>query len=106
MKDFILHVAEFQKKGIDEKYFDKIEGDLHLGGKCDIVWEGRDYNDEGYVFALPNQDMELLDVCIHVPCPDNSDGIGDAPEEHVHLYFLLSNKKVKKVIFHPLTESK
>jgi len=36
---------------------------------------------------------------IHVPYPDNSDGIDDADPEWVHLYNLLKNKRVKSVIF-------
>ncbi|TDQ27670.1 hypothetical protein [Tenacibaculum caenipelagi] len=68
----------------------KIIGRVDAGGKVEIQWKDKENTDTGYVFTLPNMDLDENDFFIHIPYPDNSGGIGDAPEVHIHALELAS----------------
>ena len=83
-----------QSEGIDlnDNHLSKIKGEPKFGAKVSIKWADRDSLDEGYIFSLPemDDDPEMLDFLIHVPSPDNSDGMDNAPGEWAHVKYLLS----------------
>lgn len=89
----------FLEMDTDDIPFNKIEGEPYPGSNVEIFWESRECTDKGYTIVLPEQEFGEADVFIHIPFPDNSDGIGNAPEEHIHLGELLTNKRVLKVVF-------
>lgn len=68
------------------------------GDWIEIYWTDREMPDRGYIFTLPEQDIDTLDCCVHVPQMDNSDGIGNGEEIHLHLMEILSNKRVEQII--------
>ena len=98
MKNLLKEIEDYQRTGIDDDLFDKLKGETFPGANVEILWKGREETDKGYVFVLPNQTWDEGDVCVHIPKPDNSDGMDDAPEVYIHISNLLSNKRVKKII--------
>lgn len=98
MNELLKEIEDYQNSEIDDNLFDKLEGETMPGAHVEIFWKKRDETDTGYVFVLPNQTWDEGDVCVHIPKPDNSDGMDDAPEVHIHISNLLSNKLVKKIV--------
>lgn len=80
----------------------KLVGLPKPGSPIRIFWQGVAYTgiiDHGYCFRLPicDRDESMHDLFVHIPHPNNSGGIGDAPEEYKHLNDLLSNKYVSQI---------
>jgi len=88
----------------EDAWLNKIFGqELAPGDKIKIVWTGdilEGVEDEGYLFQLPmcDDDPDMLDFFVHIPNPDNSGGIGDAPQEFVHFISLLSNPLIRNIL--------
>lgn len=80
-----------------ENHFAKIKGTPEPGQKLEVHWTDKEDVDEGYFFTLPEMEIEENDLFIHIPKPDNSSGIGDAPDIHIHLLELASFELVKKI---------
>ena len=78
--------------------FEKIEGDPLPMCKVKIWWIDRDFPDDGYCFALPHQKIDEADLCVHIPSPDNSDGIGEAPPIFTTICSISNNKRVKRLV--------
>jgi len=96
----LIVAAAFFSAAEDHQNFTKLKGRPHPGGECKITWNDREANDYGYFFRIPGiHDLGSVDgdVFVHVPRPDNSDGIDDAPEQFMHLNDLLANERVKQV---------
>jgi len=85
----------FLDTDIPDSDWNKLDGDPIPGGKIEIKWKGREFTDEGYFFALPTSDTDIYDICVHIPEPDNSDGMDSAPPVWINLYQLVMNKQVK-----------
>ncbi len=81
--------------------FDKLKGEeTEAGSRCEIIWNdlGSDYPDIGYLFDLPiGNASDEGDIFIHIPKPQNPDGIDTPPAVFLHLYDLLTNEQVKSV---------
>lgn len=72
--------------------------EIEPGDRVEITWKNRDYTDFGYLFMLPNQDIDTeFDMCVHIPKPDNSEGMGDGPPAWLHLYELVKLEDIKEV---------
>lgn len=89
---------------IPEEWYKKVpEWDkIGPGDRVIIEWQGKELEgitDVGYLFQLPmcDEDYSMLDFFVHVPNPDNSSGIGDAPQVFTHLIFLMGNELVKSI---------
>jgi hypothetical protein len=89
---------------ISEDVYKKIIGweNMKPGDKIRIEWKGDvldGIEDEGYIFQLPFCDdaYDMLDFFVHIPSPDNSSGIGDAPQVFTHFISLMLNKLVQKI---------
>lgn len=89
---------------ISEEWYKKVPqwDELAGGDKIKIEWQGDELDgveDDGYLFRLPicDDDFGMLDFLVHIPNPDNSSGIGNAPGVFTHLISLMENKLVKKV---------
>lgn len=98
IKELLQEITDFQNSEMPDDLFDKLEGETMPGAHVEIFWKDREETDAGYVFVLPGQDWDISDVCVHVPKPDNSDGMDDAPEVHIHIANLLINERVEKVV--------
>lgn len=98
MKTLKKQIKKFQEEDIEHDVFQKLEGTGHPQASVEIFWSNTEETDKGYVFVLPEQNFDEDDFCVHIPFPDNSAGIGDAPEVHSHVYNLLLNKLVKKIV--------
>lgn len=85
----------FLDTDISDEDWEKVQGIPIPGGKIEIKFKGRPETDHGYFFALPTSDIEIYDICVHIPSPDNSDGMDDAPPVFINLYELVMNKCVK-----------
>lgn len=85
----------FLDTDISDEDWEKLQGEPIPGGKIEIKWKGRSETDHGYFFALPTSDTEIYDICVHIPSPDNSDGMDDAPPVWINLYELVNNNLVK-----------
>lgn len=85
----------FLDTDIPDDDWNKVQGEPIPGGKIEIKWKGRQFADKGYFFALPTSDTEIYDICVHIPSPDNSDGMDDAPPVWINLYQLVINDQVK-----------
>lgn len=99
MEEILKEIEEYAYYDLTQEQRDKLQGDPTLGGKIEIKWKDREYTDYGYAFQIPecDEDPDMQDFIIHVPKPDNSDGIDEATPVWVHLNSLLSNKRVKWV---------
>jgi hypothetical protein len=103
LKEIIKEWNEHNDSEISDAEFNKVIGSPSYGGKLKIFWGGslKDVEDEGFCFRLPmcNDDLEMYDFFVHIPNPDNSSGIGDAPEVFTHIVSIIKNKLVKKIEF-------
>lgn len=86
-------IEKYQYAEISDQQQSKIKGEIKLGARVSIKWKGRNFKDKGYIFATPecDDDLDMNDVFIHVPSPDNEDGMGDVPPAWCHLNSLLLN---------------
>ncbi|MEA1849223.1 hypothetical protein U9K52_09890 [Chryseobacterium sp. MHB01] len=99
LEQLLSEINFYQNSDVDYDNFDKIKGfdSMELGGKIEIFWKDREETDKGYIFNLPHQDSDEYDVCVHVTDVDNSEGMGDAPDEYHHLYHLVSLERIDKI---------
>lgn len=97
MNDLLIEQNKYRDAILTDRQQGKIVGDPVAGAKIEIFWAGRDEVDSGYLFALPSSQDEY-DLLFHVPSPDNSEGIGDAPPVWGHLNALCKNAKVKRIV--------
>jgi len=95
LQQLIEAQERFLDTDISDKDWEKLKGEPQPSGKIEIKWKEREFPDTGYFFALPDSDVEIYDICVHIPSPDNSDGIDDAPPVWINLYELVMNKQVK-----------
>lgn len=93
MQEILKELKKYQDITVTDKQFEKIKGSTLPGAKIEIYWNDRGENDIGYLFAFPCQFPDEGDVMVHIPRPDNSDGIGDGDPVWLHLYNLLKNKR-------------
>lgn len=86
-------IEEYQYAELTDEQIEKIKGELALGAKVSIKWKERNNSDKGYLFATPemDDDPDMFDFIVHIPNPDNEDGMDDAPAEWTHINFLLMN---------------
>lgn len=97
MLELLAQREKILNQEISHEIFNKIKGVSDGGNKVEIYWEDRDLPDEGYLFTLPEMAEDEGDVFIHIPSPDNSGGIGSAPEVHIHLLELASYDRVLEI---------
>jgi len=98
MKKLLSQIKNWQGRDIDESSVAKLLFEPKAGDWVEIYWTDREFPDCGYIFTLPEQDIDLLDCCIHVPQMDNSDGIGYGEEIHIHMFELLYNERVEQIV--------
>ena len=106
-QDIDLMLTERSKvidNDISDESYKKLGGihDFDAGDRIRIMWQGEvleGIEDDGYLFQLPvcEDDSSILDFFVHIPHPDNSSGIGDAPQVFTHFIALLENKLVKSI---------
>lgn len=87
-----------------DKHIEKlnIKTDLKAGDKIIITWIDREDVDVGYLFALPKlSHPDEYDLFYHIPLPDSSDGIGQAPEVFGHLTSLMTNERIRQINVNP-----
>jgi len=86
-------LEENQYSELTDEQLEKIKGECVLGAKVLIKWKGRTFLDKGYLFATPemDDDPDMMDFLVHVPNPDNEDGMDNAPAEWTHINCLLMN---------------
>lgn len=96
MNEIIKHIEDFQFYELTDQEQKKLKGEPCCGCKVYIKWNNRTEIDKGYSLQLPvqDEDIDMLDFLVHVPCPDNSDGMDSAPPVWVHVLSLLSNDQV------------
>ena len=86
---------------ISDKYFDKLKGEEPAAGsRCEIIWNEWDtyYPDSGYLFDLPiGNASDEADIFIHIPKPQNPDGMDTSEPVFLHLYALITNDQVKSI---------
>ena len=96
MEEILKEIEQYKFYDLSAKEIDKVVGDPKFGGKVDIKWSGRDELDKGYLFQFPiqDEDIDMWDLIVHVPNPDNSDGMGKALPVWVHFMSLLTNDDI------------
>ena len=97
LETLLMQSVEFAEADISDTLFGKVLGEIKAGSKVEIYWKGREQPDYGYFFSIPEQDVQDGDIFIHVPQMDNSDGIGNGHEIHIHLYKLLTNEMLESI---------
>jgi len=105
MNNKLLTRDEVLNFDLDNEHWKKIVGETKGGKSVEIVWD-RDFlalddnfSDFGYCFELPEHDQDEGDVFIHIPNPTNVSGMDKIDDVWVHLYDLITNMFVIKVIF-------
>jgi hypothetical protein len=103
-KDLLELLVQRQKLldvEITEKHWSKLIGkETEPGRRCIVEWNdwGTDYPDEGYLFDLPiGNSSDEADIFVHIPEPQNPDGIDTPPAAFLHLYDLMLNDMVKRI---------
>jgi len=72
LKALLKEINAFQELSeIDDYLFEKVEGEFVPGAKVEVHWEDREEPDEGYAFALPNQDPDIWNICFQIPQMNN-----------------------------------
>lgn len=101
MENLLNQIKEYQDFELNDVHYSKIKGTPVAGKKVTVQWIDRTERDTGYSFRLPNQDddIDMLDICIHATHVDNSEGMDNAQEEWCHLCSLLSNDRIKSINF-------
>lgn len=105
MENELLTRGQVLQIELEDNHWKKITGNNEGGQSVEIVWDGKlhacdvDYSDFGYCFELPGHAQDEADVFIHIPKPTNLSGMGDMDAVWIHLYELLTNDHVVKVIF-------
>ncbi len=94
--DLKKELKKYSLKELTEPQWSKLVGIPSPGKMVEIYWKGG-IIDYGYLFLLPECDENDYDYFVHVPKPDNSSGIGDAPPIWQHINNLLSNDLVKRI---------
>ena len=95
LEELIKGHEDFFNEDISDEDWDKVQGIIEAGAKIEIKWKGRQETDSGYLFALPESDVEISDIYVHVNQVSNEDGIGDADDVWINLYQLVNNDQVK-----------
>jgi hypothetical protein len=79
----------------------KLKGkETKAGSRCTIIWQDwrNDYPDEGYLFDLPiGNASDEADIFVHVPKPQNPNGMDTPPAVFLHLQDLMTNDMVVSV---------
>lgn len=97
-KELSKEHKKYQLIDILDTHMSKLKGYPLPGREVTIQWNDG-VMDDGYLFTIPECDETIdYDMFVHVPKPDNSSGIGDAPEVWQHLNNLLTNDFVDKII--------
>lgn len=99
MEDILKEIQEYKYYELSRKDLNRLQGLAKPGISVKIIWKDRSNPDLGYLFQIPEceDDIDMLDFIIHVPNPDNEDGMDCAPSVWVHLKNLMSNKRVKSI---------
>lgn len=101
LKQLLESRKKYERWSTADLQFDKLEGsDTDPGRKIKIIWDdyGDDFPDHGYLFELPGLSApDESDIFVHIPKPQNPNGIGDADPVFLHLYDILTNKRVISV---------
>lgn len=101
LNELLLQREKMQKVEITEKHWSKLKGDdTEAGSWCEIIWDnwGVDYPDKGYLFDLPiGNASDEGDIFIHIPKPQNPEGIDTPPPVFLHLYMLMTNELIKSI---------
>jgi len=94
----LLNERQKQIKSTKEVNWTKLKGNAESGKKVAIKWTDRPKVDDGYIFTLPMCIEDEGDVFIHVPNPNNDDGMDSAPPVWIYLPTLLTLKRIKYVM--------
>lgn len=94
--DLKKELKKYSLKELTKLQWKKLVGTPSAGRMVRIYWRDG-VIDYGYLFLLPECDEADGDYLVHVPQPDNSSGIGDAPPIWQHINNLLSNDLVKRI---------
>lgn len=104
MEGLLKEREESIKIELLDKHIEKlnIKTNLKAGDKIVVTWVDREDVDTGYLFALPQlSHPDEYDLFYHIPFPDSSDGIGQAPEVFGHLTSLLTNDRIRQINVNP-----
>lgn len=99
MKELLGQIENYLDIDLTDEQSEKVKGIPEPGAKFSIKWKERTFVDKGYAFCLDGQSPDEFDICLHVTDVDNEDGHGEAPEEWIHLTYLLSNDDVQYIKF-------
>jgi hypothetical protein len=99
MENLIKEIKKYQYKELTDKQWAKLEGEPKPGAAVEIYWTGLGHEpDLGYLFNLPNQEPDDGDCVVHVPHPQNPDGMDEGWPQWVHLFNLLSNRRSRRIV--------
>ena len=101
IKKLVESQQKYESYDVDDLSLNKLKGsDTEAGSTVEIIWDdwGADYPDKGYLFELPGTGAaDEADIFVHVPKPQNPDGMDTPPPVFLHLYDLLTNEQVVSV---------
>lgn len=99
IEELLIEHKEYFEIEINDSVLKKVRGSILAGNKIEITWKERRNQDYGYLFALPVS-CGLDDLFYHIPNPDNSDGIDDAPPVWGHFNALILNTNITRILIH------
>lgn len=101
LNELLVQRQKMLDADITDNHFDKLKGEeTEAGSRCEIIWNdwGADYPDSGYLFDLPiGNSSDEADIFIHIPEPQNPEGMDTPPAVFLHLYDLMTNDQVKSI---------
>lgn len=100
MANTLKELKKWELFNLSAKDRRKLIGTPKAGNKVKIFWHGwgNKIHDDGYLFQIKECDDYVESFFIHVPSPQNPEGIGDVEPEFRHINELLSNTSVTKII--------
>lgn len=101
LKELLVQRQKALDVEMTEEQWDKLKGgETEAGSRCVIIWQdwGDDYPDEGYLFDLPiGNASDEADIFVHIPKPQNPNGMDTPPAVFLHLYDLMTNDMVVSI---------
>lgn len=100
MGNTIKDLKKWELFEVSSKDRRKLIGTPAPGKKVKLFWHGwgNKIHDEGYLFQIKECDDYVESFFIHVPNPQNPEGIGDVEPEFHHINELLSNTYLTKIV--------
>jgi len=101
LQELLNDRMELLRIELQEKHWAKlIGGETEAGARIEIIWKdwGKENIDNGYLFDLPiGNSSDEADIFVHIPKPQNPNGMDTPPPVFTTIIQLILNNKVESI---------